>query len=258
MADDTSPRKKPKYSHIDGDNNFQERSTAVFGCLDNLEPAKERNPPKKPGRRLPHRVPDHVVHPEKWTKYSLEEDGTSSYQGVSGDVANRNIALSFLDDLRKRRSSETKGETTSNEPIVRDDNRKIVFSKDAVLKSKAEMDVTKAVELSAESQSRVKGRVNVMPEYVVGQTPKKCSKARVAKCSDAGSAAADKTELDVGLEHLQEQDQPTESCMQAEQQQDEMAGDKVTFAKRKNRGRKAIRKRGAEEELDNGNSTAKE
>ncbi|XP_053304489.1 protein TSSC4 [Spea bombifrons] len=45
----------------------------------------------------PSRLPDYLAHPERWTKYSLEDVPTSS------DRSNRNTALSFLADLQKKK-----------------------------------------------------------------------------------------------------------------------------------------------------------
>ena len=62
------------------DNSFQERSDFVFAKLDSLVPKaghdereeKDKNMGRKRRTRLPKRVPDHVLSPEKWTKYSLK------------------------------------------------------------------------------------------------------------------------------------------------------------------------------------------
>lgn len=46
-------------------------------------------------------VPDYVVHPERWTKYSLEDVSESS------DKSNKSIAMEFLDGLRKSRGEQS-------------------------------------------------------------------------------------------------------------------------------------------------------
>lgn len=238
--DDASAAKKAKYSQINGDDGFQQRSSAVFSCLDRLEPARESEP-QRTGRRFPRQVPDHVVHPEKWTKYSLEDDGTSGLQGATGDAANRNIALSFLDDLRKRRASESNHESASRGPTAEARDGKPVFS------AKSKVEAAKATKLCAERQSRVKDGVNVMPEHVVGKTPKKGSvaPARVQRAAD-GSRSAEPRQA-VGLEHLlDERDELEEPSMQAEEHLGGVAEGKVVFTKRKSRRNREMRPREVE------------
>ena len=75
------------------DNSFQERSNFVFAKLDDLTPKtkhekreeKDKNIGSKPRRRLPKRVPDHVLSPEKWTKYSLK---VKYYKSLSLSIHN--------------------------------------------------------------------------------------------------------------------------------------------------------------------------
>lgn len=50
-----------------------------------------------------HKQPDHVLHPEKWTKYSLEDV-------EENPQAERQSALHFLQDLRKRKEAERSSE----------------------------------------------------------------------------------------------------------------------------------------------------
>ncbi|XP_030057067.1 U5 small nuclear ribonucleoprotein TSSC4 [Microcaecilia unicolor] len=52
---------------------------------------------KPPEARISRAVPDYVAHPERWTKYSLEEVPQSS------DQTNRAVALEFLEDLQNRK-----------------------------------------------------------------------------------------------------------------------------------------------------------
>ena len=245
MDVNSSKAKKPKYSQLNGDDSFQQRSSAVFSSLDRLEPARESEP-RRSDRRLPRRVPDHVVHPEKWTKYSLEEDGTSGLRGVSGDVSNRNIALSFLEDLRKRREAELKREPAMSQRRLSTEDEsgeqgKIVFS------AKSKVEETKAPEVSGEHQSRVKDGVNVMPEYEIGNTPKKRAKPTCAQRTRADDgSAAEQTET-LTLEHLQDEPEELEErVVHAEQQRGDVGEGKAVFAKRKGRGNRGMRKRGVE------------
>lgn len=64
--------------------------------------------------RRPARVPDHVVHPKKWTKYDLTDDGTknSDFKGLTSDQVNRKAAFEFLNTLKHKDSETTPSETT--------------------------------------------------------------------------------------------------------------------------------------------------
>ncbi|XP_029438381.1 protein TSSC4 [Rhinatrema bivittatum] len=54
---------------------------------------------KPPLSKSPKAVPDYVAHPERWTKYSLEEVPESS------DKTNRAVALKFLEDVKNRKEA---------------------------------------------------------------------------------------------------------------------------------------------------------
>ena len=156
--------KKDEFLRINGDTDFQGRSASIFGCLDKLEPQQNNEIEPKPlGARAPKRVPDHVLHPEKWTEYSLEDDGTDKNSGMTGDVLNRHVALSFMDEIRKRKENQSKD--TDSEVVM---SEKHVFSKSAI-KHKMEVD-------EVSTQSQIVEGVNVMPEYVVGVSPAKTSR----------------------------------------------------------------------------------
>lgn len=106
------------FVHSSSNVKFNKRNDAIFGGLSGLEEKYDKEVPKddpfaetyaKKGKpRRPHKVPDHVLHPEKWTKYSLEEDGTSAVStGQTGDALNREIAMNFITELKNRKAKET-------------------------------------------------------------------------------------------------------------------------------------------------------
>eukprot|EP00111_Clytia_hemisphaerica_P004436 TCONS_00012681-protein len=70
---------------------------------DNNEFQKPYDRPQR-GRRNA-RVPDHVLHPEKYQKYSLKQDGTRDSK-LKGDALNKKIALDFIDSLRGEKDLE--------------------------------------------------------------------------------------------------------------------------------------------------------
>ena len=111
---------KVSFAHSGVDAKFRARNSAIFGGLSDLEEKHEQEIPKddpfsenvpvKKQPRKPQRVPQHVLHPEKWTEYSLEEDGTQQLckEGKTADDLNKNVALNFLEDLRERKEDEDK------------------------------------------------------------------------------------------------------------------------------------------------------
>ncbi|KAM6273740.1 U5 small nuclear ribonucleoprotein TSSC4 isoform 1-T5 [Porphyrio hochstetteri] len=60
-------------------------------------------------------VPDYVAHPERWTKYSL--DGVSE----SSDKANREVAMEFLESLKKRGGEKSLAAQESYTPYFNQD-----------------------------------------------------------------------------------------------------------------------------------------
>ncbi|KAF7245571.1 Protein TSSC4 [Varanus komodoensis] len=120
--------------HLKGmSSSFSQRSQSIFDCLEGaakqavpsmaednvidgrfkrpLPPPNVSNkiPMESPGRqRRPspfhirsQTVPDYIVHPERWTKYSLEDVSESS------DKTNRSAAMEFLEGLTKSRGEQS-------------------------------------------------------------------------------------------------------------------------------------------------------
>lgn len=238
--------KKDEFLRIGGDSDFQGRSNSIFGCLDKLEPEqkteKSETESKPFGARAPKRVPDHVLHPEKWTKYSLEEDGSEKNAGLTGDALNRHAALSLMDEIRKRKENSNKSVELESDVVMAE---KHVFSKSAV-KHKMEVD-------EIPPKSLIVDGVNIMPEYVIGQspakTPKTQSQAHPAKKTPHSPEDA------VCLEHLEEQDtlDPGIDSVSSEitKQISDSAGekkDRATFTKRKVKARGRLRERKSSED----------
>lgn len=127
--DDSVPaafhKAQDSFSLSGGCSAFSERSHSIFGCLDIVDlqtssslsqenirdrlcpqpPVPSRNtshllsscptPPKKRG------VPDYLVHPERWTHYSLEDVTETS------DQDNSKVAHSFLSSLQQERKRDS-------------------------------------------------------------------------------------------------------------------------------------------------------
>lgn len=233
LEDSIMTEKKEDFLRISGDSDFQGRSNSIFGCLDKLEPqqkADDGEPECKPqGARPPRRVPDHILHPQKWTKYSLEEDGSERIQGISGDALNRQAALSFMDEIRKRKEDAPKENSESDVEMT----EKHVFSKTAI-KHKMEID-------EIPSRSQIVEGVNIMAEYVVGRSRAKAPKTQLSSAEKGFRSAGNSVELD----HLQNQEVSDYSLEKTKQVSDSATGEKqeASFTKRKIKGRKGLRER---------------
>ena len=133
--------------------------------------------------RRPARVPDHMAHPKKWTKYDLSDDGSknSDFEGLTSDQVNRKAAFEFLDALKHKDSETTPSDTSL--PLK--------------FKRPAKPRVVKEVTSHGGSQSSVSGHSSsggaaavVMPEYVVGAKQQRTVARRAAAASSVGSGAS--------------------------------------------------------------------
>ncbi|KAM6942715.1 uncharacterized protein FYW49_014965 [Xenentodon cancila] len=99
-----------------GSSAFSNRSHSIFDCLDSVERRtisslkpdgitvnrKTRHPPSaSPTPAKKRGVPDYLVHPERWTHYSLEDVPECS------DKDNRTAAHQFLSGLQQERKSDS-------------------------------------------------------------------------------------------------------------------------------------------------------
>ncbi|XP_028394017.1 uncharacterized protein LOC114518252 [Dendronephthya gigantea] len=249
----------------DVDSSFQNRSNSIFERLGSLEQSNEnytvrteleiagkqqrnqtgtrsRNSPRSGSRRLPAGVPQHVLSPEKWTKYSLENDGSENFRGMNEHSLNKHAAHSFLADLKKRKSvgksrSTIIGDSADTEygniegVVERQSKRKVNESKTDNVKSDevaineqtlVKENLEKVDILNDDDDSKLLFRkpspkidmtspssthtwrngAFVMPEYVVGSSRAKES-PRVRKSSGLKQVASDRL---VNLGHLEDQD----------------------------------------------------
>ena len=216
------------------DSSFQNRSNSIFDRLNSLEPAHGNTPVSKEDEimrnrhrnvnkngnqsgRLPARVPQHVLSPDKWTKYSLENDGSEPFRGLNEHNLNKYAAHTFLADLQKRKSFETKKSSPNEGKKSRDveghvdipgdrktpeqsSNQNIeLASNDAKLlfkKPESKVDVTS----HSTSVGVWKDGTYVMPEHVVGVTQPKVS-PRSGERSTAKTVVGNGP---VNLDHLED------------------------------------------------------
>ncbi|XP_012717113.2 protein TSSC4 [Fundulus heteroclitus] len=146
----SAPSAQSTFTLSGGSSGFSYRSRNIFDCLDTVEKRsipssnqgnsaesrKTRHPPStSPIPVKKSAVPDYLVHPERWTRYSLEDVVESS------DQDNRRVAFQFLSGLQR--------ETKSGPPC--DIKEKMIFSRPKRLpKDQA------AVQLSPDLQGKEK------------------------------------------------------------------------------------------------------
>lgn len=225
-------QEKKDFMKIDGDAVFQNRAKSIFEGLDGLEPQKETessSPRERTAgkRRRPHQVPDHVLHPEKWTKYSLEEDGSEHLERLNPNEVNRQAAFSFLNELKDRRKSASKDENGANKDSSSIENKSEKHSF-----TKASERSTDSYSEERDSQGSSKQGVNVMPEYVVGQTKHQNKRKRVETGKPAFSSNQ-QVGTEVQINHLLQAEQESDETDQVESNTEAQKSEKVVFVKRK-------------------------
>jgi len=223
-------QEKKEFMKIDGDAGFQNRAKSIFEGLDGLEPQKEteRSSSRERAsakRRRPQQVPDHVLHPEKWTKYSLEEDGSEHLGRLNPNEVNRHAAFSFLNELKDRKRSIDKDKNTTEKDSSSQEKQSEKHSF-----TKASERTTQSSSEDHRPQESSKQGVNVMPEYVVGQT----KQHNKTKRTETGQLSSSKQQFGSGVQinHLLQAEQETVAD-QDESNIEEQKSEKVVFAKRK-------------------------
>lgn len=118
------PRAQSSFSLRGGNSAFSNRSHSIFDCLDSVAqlagsslkqdtdttfarplppgPSRKTNqpPPSSPTPAKKRGTPDYLVHPERWTHYSLEDVAETSNQG------NRMAAHQYLSSLQQHKEQE--------------------------------------------------------------------------------------------------------------------------------------------------------
>lgn len=191
-----------------GDESFQRRSDFVFAGLGSLEPsgevlenvtlARREQRMVHSGRnatRLPSKVPRHVLCPEKWTKYSLEFDGSEAFRGVNEHDLNKHAAHSFLETLRKRKAEKIEPTQQRTEELSKN-KTKISFRKPFVSKDKHSSHKS--------GKGEWKNGTYVMPEYLAGVSSRSRAKARKVGSTKDSGVSSSASGAKVCLGHLRE------------------------------------------------------
>lgn len=161
------------------------------------KPQKEKFPDKthERSRRQPreYKSPDHVLHPERWQKYSLEDTELSS------DGQNKQAAFAFLAELRNRKSHrEQHPEMTDYSPKFKKPKRK----------EQSDRDVRNEMEgVERSSQSAPSGKL-VLREYVVGsRRPKPRVVVKSLKSERSVKSERSAKVETLTLSHLEDEDE---------------------------------------------------
>lgn len=156
------------------------------------------------GGRRPARVPDHVTHPQNWTKYDLSDDGTqnSEYEGLSSDQLNRRAAFEFL-QLRSKEEESRDQDTT---PTSASSSRcgQLNFKKPRSEKNKDLKLTRKTVDEGGhQNTAHYQSGALRMPEYVVGSKQAR-DRLSVRKASQPEGEGVERTSSasSVRLSHL--------------------------------------------------------
>jgi hypothetical protein len=200
---------------------FESRAASIFSALDvtadrskkqtdgNADADEFLMPPPRPIRttqkekRLTTKVsdrkrhfrdlrptPDHVLHPERWQKYSLEDTELSS------DSQNKQAAFAFLAELRERKSL-TKVQETEFPP-------KFVYRKQSKGES-CKTGESDSVQSHVDSQRSGSGKT-VLKEYVVGASQPRKRKTKSRPCDKDPTVTTTHVQTAPKLSHLEDED----------------------------------------------------
>jgi len=166
-------------------------------------PARSRHDRKRPhgNPRGPRRTPDHVVNPNKYTKYDLSDVSKDQMS----DRSNSRAAFDFLRQMKERKKDETDSDEdkNKNEDL---ETKKVSFKKPSTFKKPSnpkESSSTSAVQ---------DGHKRIMPECIVGQKAKLKSNV---KSDDSFSKTSEKPKIKkssktISLSHLDEEDEESD------------------------------------------------
>ncbi|EDS31684.1 conserved hypothetical protein [Culex quinquefasciatus] len=153
------------------------------------------------GKCLPMtRVPDFKKNPHKWTKYSLEDVDTS-------DRSNTAAAFSFLREIESQKRDQQQTDQDEEGP-AEFKAAKVRFNRSVKLQARLE-EVDKPPP-TEEDKPKVKGCKVVMPEYVVGQKPKKSRPVKVGGGAAGGGSSKRDRSSELKLDHLMEEEDDEE------------------------------------------------
>ena len=192
-------RNSHRYDHPRNDQ--QDRPSHGRQHLHSSRPRREGNWRSNRGKR----APDHVLHPERWTRYDLSADKASEdARDLSEEQRNTFAAMSFLKELqdRKRDSSPDKdGEVDAYD-------KKPLFKKPNFVGNNPN-DSTDCA-----GDSKVKSTWNharVLPEYVVGaKVERKKRKVTVVRTTHGEDSSKRDGGYSLAMSHIEDEDIDTD------------------------------------------------
>lgn len=175
-GDDSMEMDENDESPISNNDRKRKRETKKFRGKESIFKRPEGPAPRTNVRN----IPDYHKNPHKWIKYSLEDVSSEDMS----ECSNTQAAMSFLRELKahkiKEAEDQEKMDVDSSESDLKDSTEtqfktnkrastsQIIFKKP---QTKDEDDSEAAVTKLVYKNSKI-----IMPEYVVGQKPKKISK----------------------------------------------------------------------------------
>ena len=164
------------------------------------------------------KIPDHVKHPSKWTKYSIEEDGSEKFAELTSDQVNSRTALLFINHMKSQCSSATGTSSTLQKDNTLQEmlthTRECSPDAQQISSDKLKNDDTavhcikfarKSSKVNSDTFNDItpKGKfthgIYKMPEYVIGSEVKSHSKATAINTKRTVPRSC------VQLDHLKEQ-----------------------------------------------------
>jgi len=209
-------------------------------------------------------VPNYINNPDKWKKYSLEDDGSSSLsKGRSADEVNTAVAVDFIQQLKKRKSLDephnggSSNAEEDNTSSTSQENDSHVFQVPTLpTKQNTQPSDSNETETTSlyHSGSNHASKARCMETYEFGQGSSVAKKKKVADVRDNKEVVGEGA--GIVLEHCAENDDENvdvSSGAVSDEQEEDKQGDStndgpVVFKRgRKNR---AIRKRKEVEDDD--------
>ncbi|XP_070160964.1 U5 small nuclear ribonucleoprotein TSSC4 [Polyergus mexicanus] len=187
---------------ISRDDQKQKRETKKFRGKESIFKRPEGPAPRANFRN----IPDYHRNPHKWVKYSLDDVSSEDMT----EHSNMQAAMSFLKELKARRENEEDDQCEEKMDIeLESDSQDSVEFKSKKRTSISQIRFRKPQTKDAEENSKTivtdgtlvfKSSKIILPEYVVGQRPKKISK------QNRPVVKVDRSKQ-LRLDHLQEPDE---------------------------------------------------
>ncbi|XP_018403445.1 PREDICTED: uncharacterized protein LOC108780291 isoform X2 [Cyphomyrmex costatus] len=194
--DDTAMDERRKRS-ASSDDRRQKRETKRFSGKESIFKRPEGPAPRTNFRN----IPDYHRNPHKWVKYSLDDVSSEDMT----ERSNTQAAMSFLRELkarRKKKEIEEHGEEMDVETCESNSTETRFKFKNTASSSQITFKKPRTREIMEESDDKpiFKSSKIILPEYVIGQKPKRI-------CKQNRPVIKVNRSKELKLDHLQEPDE---------------------------------------------------